>query len=146
MTMQHAKDVALLIVTAWAALVAGRMIAVMVLYFFPVPMQSDTAGLIIVCAPMLLTGIAAGVVTMTHLKWAARFQVLMVVPLCLAVAAIVAYALQLPGPMLSARLGSAAWAQLDLLTLAVGIIGGAVVRRYFGAAVSVPNKTMEPTR
>src|SRR5687768_2449391 len=98
MTMQHAKDVALLIVTAWAALVAGRMIAVMVLYFFPVPMQSDTAGLIIVCAPMLLTGIAAGVVTMTHLKWVARFQVLMVVPLCLAVAAIVAYALQLPGP------------------------------------------------
>jgi hypothetical protein len=147
LNMQHVKDTALLIVTFWAAIVAGRVIALIIFYAWPAGLESDTGSAIILCALMLFAGFVAGAHLMKHLKWAAKFWILALVPFCYVALSIVANAVRLAGDdALLDKLGWATWAQLELLVFASGILAGAVVRKILTAASSMPNKSMEPTR
>lgn len=145
--MQHLKDTALLIVTSWAAIVAARVVALIVFSAWPAGLESNTTSGIIICALSLSAGFVAGVHLMKHLKWPARFWVLVAVPLTFAALSIVANAMRFTGDASPLeKLVSAIWLQLELVVFASGILLAAVVRKTSGTTASMPNKTMEPTR
>lgn len=142
--MQHVKDTALLIITAWAAIVAGRVVALVVFSAWPAGLKSNTASAFVVCALMLLAGFAAGLHLMKHLKWQSRFKVLAVLPFCVVITTIMTAAIRLPAADgLLAKLSWAAWAQLELLVFATGVLAGAILGRF---RRSEPNKAMGLTR
>lgn len=144
--MQHVRDTALLIATSWAAIVAGRVLALIIFAVWPAALESDIASEIILCTLMFFAGLVAGAHLMKHLKWAARFWILVSVPFCLVTLAVVANAVRLAGDDALGKIAWAALAQLELLVFAGGLLSGATVRKTFDTRSAMPKKTMEPTR
>jgi hypothetical protein len=141
--MRHLKDMALVVVTIWAAFFAAGVVSMLILSQTP-DASDDFAGRLY-CAILFVTAAVAGGLLMTHLRWSHRFLLLAVAPSVLTIVAVVARASRAASPAaFLERLYFMLEAHFAWFVAAAAILAGAGIARWRG--FSAPNKTMEPTR
>jgi hypothetical protein len=141
--MRHLKDMALVVVTIWAAFFAAGVVCMLIPLQMP-DASDDFAGLLYY-AILFVTAAVAGGLLMTHLHWPHRFLLLAVAPCVLTIIAVVAraYRVEVAATFLE-RLYFMLEAHLAWFVAAAAILAGAVIARW--RDFSEPNETIEPTR
>jgi hypothetical protein len=143
--MRHLKDIALFLVTVWAAFLIAGVVAMMVIALRP-GISEEGAGFLYISV-LFVTAAAGGGLLMTHLHWSRRLLVLALLPALLTVVFVVGRAAttSVSGSVID-KLLFMTEAHLPWFVASAAIAFGAVIARWRAATRHSPNNTMEPTR